>query len=250
MRSGSTALAEEAEKSVCFGKKSIAVTPQKVGGFWIPFKSAHLIPLPPTFLWKPMWRRAQKAQGMFLCSTLRPQRCFSPVWEPITAKLKAACFHESRDTFPTTCSFPLKSRICLGSKGIRNLDTLGSPASGFKLNKGHHACGRSPCMAWEAEWRDAITAVLWRTANCRLPVNSDYQMIGLETSFAMWQQILLSKGLILNPTRSEDYQCHRSFRVIEWITFVLDWDRVEAECFGARTPFDRWACYGCMLFYQ
>lgn len=168
---------------------------------------------------------------MFLCSTLRLR-------EQITAKLKAACFHEGRDTFPTMCPFPLKSRIRLGNKGIKNLDVLGRPASGFKLNRGHHPFGEVlawySCPSWlrEAEWRGAITAVLWRTASCWLLVNSDYQMVGLETSFATWQQIPLSKGLILNPARSEDYQCHRSFRVVEWITFVLDWDRVEAECCG------------------
>lgn len=41
MRTGSAALGEQAEKSLCFGKKNIAVTPCKGGGFWIPFKSAH-----------------------------------------------------------------------------------------------------------------------------------------------------------------------------------------------------------------
>lgn len=98
--------------------------------------------------------------------------------------------------------------------------------------------GRSVCEVTVLPgWRkpnilDVITTLLWRTASSTFGLKVTMGCLVLKYLSPGDSRLSIQKCPILNPTRSKAWPYDWSSRVSEFITFVLHWDRADAECWA------------------
>lgn len=206
--------------------------------------------MPPAFPWDQALERTQKARGMLLCSALRPQRCTSPEREPADhCKIKGRLFPRRKGRhFPQHALVPLK----FSTKCIRKcwhvwaLKWIRKPQEGQPLGSSQIEdivlVGKVCEVTCPSRLGGSRTPWMWSPAYCEglqavgFSLKVTIRCLVLKYHLLGDSRLSFQKCLILNPTRSKDWQRGVSSRVSELITSVLDWDRDDAGCLGQRQP--------------